>query len=175
MRFTFCPDCGEKLTQRDIGDEKNVAWCGNCNRPWFDMFYNCIIAIAHRDGKYALIRQKNGDGTTDENKFICVSGYIKPCETAEEAAVREVEEELGLKAVSCRLISTYAYHRKQMLMTGLSVEVRDSDFKISEELIEAEWFDAAQAEEKLKNTSIGKELFCDIRKIEKGDSGNGRN
>lgn len=167
MRFKYCPDCGGRLSAKNLGDEENVPWCEGCSKPWFEMFYNCIIAIAHRDGRYALIRQKNGDGTTDENKFICVSGYIRPGETAQQAAVREVKEELGLTALSCRVVSTYMYEKKQMLMTGLSVEVAQGDFKLSDELIEARWFDERQASERLAGTSVGKELFADMMKSRK--------
>lgn len=161
MRFKYCPDCAAELSSKDLGDEKDVPWCNACGRPWFEMFPCCIIAVAHRDGKYALIRQHGCDDIKDD-RFICVSGYIKPDETAQQAAVREISEELGLEALSCELISTYAYSKKQMLMIGFSAEVAEGDFSLSDELVEARWFDEDEAREKLKNTSVGNLLFDDI-------------
>ena len=161
MRFKYCPDCAAKLSSKNLGDEMNVPWCDACGKPWFDMFPCCIIAIAHRDGKYALIRQHSYDEIKDD-RFICVSGYIKPDETAQEAAEREIKEELGLDVISCRLISTYAYKKKQMLMIGFSAEVSEGDFRLSDELVEARWFTADEAKEKLRNTSVGNILFEEI-------------
>lgn len=161
MRFKYCPDCGSRLSSKDLGDEKDVPWCEACSKPWFEMFPCCIIAIAHREGRYALIRQQSSDDIKDD-KFVCVSGYIKTNETAQQAAVREIKEELGLDALSCELISTYPYEKKQMLMIGFSAEVGDGDFSLSDELVEARWFDEDEAREKLKNTSVGNLLFDDI-------------
>lgn len=161
MRFKYCPDCAAKLSTKNLGDEKNVPWCDTCGKPWFEMFPCCIIAIAHRDGKYALIRQHSCDDIKDD-RFICVSGYIKPDETAQQAAKREIEEELGLDVLSLRLISTYAYNKKQMLMIGFLAEVSEGDFRLSDELVEARWFNADEAREKLRNTSVGNILFEEI-------------
>lgn len=97
MRFTFCPDCASRLVSRKTGDDGLVPYCEQCKRLWFDMFYNCVIVLARRGNKYALIRQHSGDGSISEDRFVCVSGYIMTNETAEQAAVREVTEELGLK------------------------------------------------------------------------------
>ena len=163
MRFTFCPDCGEKLIGRAIGDDSLVPYCEHCDRPWFDMFYNCVIVLARRGDKYALIRQHRGDGSISEDRFVCVSGYIKAGETAEQAAVREVTEELGLKPVKVRLVASYAYQKKQMLMTGFLAELPEGDFSLSDELIAAQWFDEAEVGVRLAGSSVAKLLFKDIK------------
>ena len=43
MRFTYCPICGMKLVNKDIGDEGLLPFCSNCSRPYFDWFGLCII------------------------------------------------------------------------------------------------------------------------------------
>ena len=163
MRFTYCPDCASKLSSRKIGDDGDVPYCDNCKRPWFDMFYNCVIVLARHNGKYALIRQHSGDGTISEERYVCVSGYMKTGETAEQAAMREVSEELGIVPDTVHLISTYVYEKKQMLMTGFLAELSQDDFAISDELITAQWFDEAEACEKLKCSSVGRLLLDDIK------------
>ena len=45
MRFTYCPDCGTKLIQKEVGDEGFMPYCDNCKKPLFDMFSSCIIAL----------------------------------------------------------------------------------------------------------------------------------
>ena len=45
MKFTYCPDCGTKLIQKEIGDEGLMPYCENCKKPFFEMFSTCIIAL----------------------------------------------------------------------------------------------------------------------------------
>lgn len=163
MRFTFCPDCASRLVGRNTGDDGLVPYCEQCKRLWFDMFYNCVIVLARRGDKYALIRQHSGDGSICEDRFVCVSGYIMTNETAEQAAVREVTEELGLKPVKVRLVATYTYQKKQMLMTGFLAELPEGDFSLSDELITAQWFDEAEVGARLAGSSVAKLLFNDIK------------
>ena len=156
-------DCGAKLIGRKIGDDGDVPYCEHCNRPWFDIFYNCVIVLAKRGDKYALIRQHSGDGTMSEERYVCVSGYIKTGETAEQAAVREVTEELGLKPLSVHLVATYAYNKKPMLMTGFLAELPEGEFSLSDELITAQWFDENEVRTKFKGSSVCDRLFDDIK------------
>ena len=137
MKFTFCPDCGAKLIGRAIGDDGDVPYCERCNRPWFDIFYNCVIVLVKRGDKYALIRQHSGDGT--------------------------ISEELGLKPLSVHLTATYAYNKKPMLMTGFLAELPEGEFSLSDELITAQWFDETDAAKKLADSSVAKLLFKDIK------------
>ena len=47
-------------------------------------------------------------------------------------------------------------------MIGFSAEVGEGDFRLSDELVEARWFNADEAKEKLRNTSVGNILFEEI-------------
>lgn len=86
MQFTFCPQCGGRLTQKKICDEGEVPFCGECGRPWFGFSYPCVICLlTDGAGKYALIRQ-----TYATRNYVCVAGFIHEGETAEQTAVREV-------------------------------------------------------------------------------------
>lgn len=92
MQFKFCPECGEKLITKTIGDEGEISFCENCGRPWFSFSYPCVICLlTDGAGKYALIRQ-----TYATRNYVCVAGFIKEHETAEQTALREIREETGL-------------------------------------------------------------------------------
>ena len=94
MQFKFCPECGEKLITKTIGDEGEISFCENCGRPWFSFSYPCVICLlTDGAGKYALIRQ-----TYATRNYVCVAGFIKEHETAEQTALREIREETGLEA-----------------------------------------------------------------------------
>ena len=45
MHYKFCPDCGNKLTNRLAGDDGEVPYCDKCQRYWFDTFASCVIIM----------------------------------------------------------------------------------------------------------------------------------
>lgn len=154
MRFEYCPFCGGKTVGRETGDEGLVPWCDNCTRPLFDMFPTCVLCVAVSDeGRVALIKQ---NGVTDH--YVGVAGYIKPGENAEEAAAREVGEELGLEVTGVRYMRSYWYDKRCMMMLGYTVFVKQGGLKPSCEVDEAKWFDMDDAPAALRNTSLIQQL-----------------
>ena len=138
MKLTFCPDCGEKLIDREIGDEGLVPFCEKCNRPWFPMFSTCVIVlVATKDENEVLLLRQNYIST---RYFNLVSGYMKPGETAEETARREVQEEVGIELDSLELVKTYWFEKKDMLMIGFIGKTEKTDVKLSGEVDGAKWF-----------------------------------
>ena len=138
MRYFYCPRCGGKLTQRLLGDEGDVPYCANCHRPWFDAFSTCILAAVVRDRQVALLRQ-------GEAHWGLVSGYVKPGERAEDAALREIQEELGLTARNPMLVGTYPFAQRDLLMVGLIAETDGAGFRLSSEVEAARWVPVRQA------------------------------
>lgn len=142
MRFKFCPDCGNKLNEKIIRDEGLVPYCEECHKPLFDIFPACIIVlIVNEYGEAALLNQSY---ISDKYRNL-VSGYIKPGETAEECAVRETEEELGIKIKNLRIIRTSWFDKKGILMIGFIAEAAKSKFILSDEVDSAEWIPVEKA------------------------------
>ncbi|MGM9827686.1 MAG: NAD(+) diphosphatase [Muribaculaceae bacterium] len=145
MRFKYCPDCGSLLTTRALGDEGEVPWCENCDKPWFDMFPCCVISLVYSAKGHVLLLHQNYISPVYMN---LVSGYITPGETAETAAVREINEETGLEVSALRHAGTWWFGKKQMLMIGFFAEADDSArLRLSSEVDAAKWVDAAKAPE----------------------------
>lgn len=142
MRFTYCPHCGEKLIDKQIGDEGYVPYCNSCKKPLFDMFSTCVIVlVTDGEGKVVLLRQNY----ISTQYFNLVSGYIKPKETAEETAYREVEEEIGLKLTSLQFTFTRWFDKKDMLMIGFIGQTDERELKLSGEVDGAIWAETEQA------------------------------
>lgn len=155
MHFSFCPYCGSKLENREIGDEGLIPYCADCKIPLWDMFTTCIIAaVVNEEREVALLRQ-NYVSTT---KYVCVAGVMKLGESAEETAVREVKEELGLDVQALDYIKTYPYEKKEMLMIGYRAIVRKADFSLSKEVDAVEWVKYEDALEKMREGSIAWKL-----------------
>ncbi len=58
MHFTYCPHCGMKLVQKEIGDEGQISYCEGCKIPLWDMFTTSVIcAVVKEEDEVALLRQ----------------------------------------------------------------------------------------------------------------------
>ena len=142
MRFEYCPHCGTRAVQKEIGDEGLMPWCDRCKRPLFDIFSTCIIALAvDEEGNVALLRQ----GYISTRHYVLVSGYIKPGESAEECAAREIGEELGLAVRGLHFTGTYWLGKKDMLMIGFVANVHREEFHLSLEVDQAVWVTPEEA------------------------------
>lgn len=143
MRFRYCPECGQELGSRVLGDEGAVPWCDRCNRPWFDMFPTAIIALVHNRRNEVLLLRQLYIHPTYRN---LVSGYMTPGETAEECAIREILEETGQRVTRLEPAGTWWFAKKEMLMIGFLAEVEDdTPLRLSCEVDGAEWVSADRA------------------------------
>ena len=157
MKFVFCPLCGSKLTTKQVGDEGEIPFCGNCGRPWFSFSYPCVICLlTDGEGRFALIKQ-----TYATKNYVCVAGFIKEQETAEQTAIREVREETGLEVLKLRYVNSYFYPKHDNLMLGYVCTVKPGEFKLSGEVERAGWFRLEEARELLSHGTVGKDLLRD--------------
>lgn len=163
MRYTYCPVCGAHLTERRLGDDGLVPWCDACARPWWESFTTSVIcAVRNERGDVALIRQSYGDTV----RFVCVAGIMKPGESAEDAARREIQEEIGQEAESLRFVRSYPMAQRDMLMLGFEARVKEAPFRLSGEVAEARWFAPGEAMERLKNSRVAGLLVQEIMEKE---------
>ncbi len=156
MKFTYCPHCGQKLVPREIGDEGLVPYCENCAVPLFDMPYACTITVAVNEcGEAALIRQSYVTAAS----YVCIAGYIKSGENAEQTAAREVAEEIGLTPEWVHPLGSWYFARKDMLMLGFGARVHKADFALSGEVDSAMWFPLRDALAQVPVNSIAQALI----------------
>ena len=143
MHFQYCPICGSKLILKEAGDDGMVPYCEPCSKMWFDMFSSCIIAlVANEYHEIALLHQPR---LSDRGVFV--SGYITPGESAEDAAVREIKEELGLDVEKLESTGTFWFKKRGQLMHGFIANVRKQELICSSEIESASWVPAAKAPE----------------------------
>ena len=120
-----------------------VPYCEPCAKMWFDMFSSCIIAlVANEYHEIALLRQPS---LSDRGVFV--SGYITPGESAEDAAVREIKEELGLDVEKLESTGTFWFKKRGQLMHGFIAKVKKQELICSHEIESASWVPAEKAPE----------------------------
>jgi NAD+ diphosphatase len=158
MKFIHCPHCGDKLVPRNIGDEGLVPYCAVCDRPVFNIPYACTLTLVVNElREVALIRQSY----VSQTNYVLVAGYIKSGESAEETALREAQEEIGVSAHKVQFIKSYYYEKRDMLMLGFVAFAKKCPLSMSVEVDAAEWVPLEEAAGRLKEGSIAMQLLQD--------------
>jgi len=91
--LTYCPICGHTLGWREVGGRLRQA-CDNCGYVHYVNPVPAVGILIEMDGGVVLIRRGQ---PPHQGEWTLPSGFIEADESAEEAAVREAEEETGLK------------------------------------------------------------------------------
>ena len=172
MRYRFCPQCGSQLSEIKAGDDGMVPYCVRCDKRWFDSFQSCVVVLTYNElDEVALSKQ----WYLPEKYSSVTSGFMKPGETAEEAAVREVKEELGLDLQSLEYAGTYWLDATDQLLHGFIGFSTKKELMPSEEVGSAEWVPVHLAKEKMFPDEPGGALYeiyhKFLKKVEKQKSG----
>ncbi|HMJ31971.1 MAG TPA: NAD(+) diphosphatase [Xanthobacteraceae bacterium] len=130
----FCGQCAAP-TRVDQAGYRSVCTNGHEQFPRTDPVV--VILVCHQE------RVLLAHGTRFPNKrlFSALSGFIEPGETAEQAALREAFEEVGVQARSIRYHSSQPWPFPGLIMMGFLIEAMDTALTLdSEEIAEARWF-----------------------------------
>lgn len=90
---TFCPVCGNKLAKQVVGGRERPT-CSNCGYVHFVNPVPGVGMVIEKDGGVVLIKRGH---PPHKGEWTLPSGFVEADESAEEAAIREAEEETGLK------------------------------------------------------------------------------
>ncbi|HLC27413.1 MAG TPA: NUDIX hydrolase [bacterium] len=107
MEYRFCPQCGGELELKQIkhGEPKRLV----CRRCGFIFFLDPKVAagtIFRVDGGVVLIKRGIEPGY---GKWVFPGGFVDRGETAEEAAIRETQEEVKVDVSIDRILNVYSY------------------------------------------------------------------
>jgi len=138
----FCPNCGGHLSERllETEDRPRVV-CNQCQRI---LYLNPKVVsgvIIDRGGRLLLLRRaiEPRRGT-----WTFPAGYMEIDETAEQAAIRETEEEVGLKVKAGPLVGVYSRPAPEgpgVLIVVFQGRQPRGRVKIGHEVLETRWFD----------------------------------
>jgi ADP-ribose pyrophosphatase YjhB (NUDIX family)/ribosomal protein S18 acetylase RimI-like enzyme len=101
----YCPICGHTLGEREEGGRLRQA-CDNCGYVHYVNPVPAVGILIEQDGGLVLIRRAN---PPHRGEWTLPSGFIEADESAEEAAIREAEEETGLKVEILELFDVNSF------------------------------------------------------------------
>lgn len=130
--FKFCPRCAKLLIEREQGGFiRRQCPDASCGFVHWDNPTPVVAAIVEHEGEIVLARNK----LWTHRFFGLITGFLERNEDPAEAVLREVEEELGLKAHSPSFIGHYTFERMNQLIVAYHV-IADGEIVLGDELSE---------------------------------------
>ena len=150
MEMNYCMQCGTRLVVREHPHEGPIPYCESCGEFRYPVFNTAVsMVVRNRAGdKVLLIRQYS------RPFYILVAGYVNKGEDAEDAAVREVSEELGLKVESVHFNHSHYFAPSNTLMLNFTVTVDDEAAQPNWEIDSYQWFPNDEARRQVKPGSL---------------------
>lgn len=132
----FCGQCG---TETGIVEDEWAVQCQNstCNHRTYPVICPSIIVAVRRGQSILLanhLRHKGGIYTT-------IAGFVEVGETFEQAVMREVWEETGIRVKNIRYFGSQPWAFPNSQMVGFLADYDEGEICIQEnELCDAQWF-----------------------------------
>ncbi|MEI7925205.1 MAG: NAD(+) diphosphatase [Chloroflexota bacterium] len=143
----FCPQCGSATTPIEGGARRLCAGCAARSYPRVSP---SMIVLVEREDRCLLARRRNGP----PNRFSCLAGYLETGESIEDAVVREVFEESGVRVDEVRYHSSQPWPFPATLMIGCFAQATAWDIEVDgTEIAEARWVTRDEARRALEGSN----------------------
>jgi len=132
-RHRFCAVCGSPTDMVDGGGKRTCPDCGSEHFPRTDP----VAIVLPISGEDCLL----GRGVKFPPPFFsALAGFVEPCETLEECAIREVFEEAGVRIKNPRYVVSQPWPFPSSLMVGFIADAETREIALDEaEIAEARW------------------------------------
>ena len=138
--FKFCPICKYSLRKSQVDGRKRLV-CQKCGWIRYENPLPVAVCVAKDKKGRILIAKRNIKPCI--NKWALPGGFIELRETSEDACLRELQEETGLKGKIKRLIGVYIQKSRyygSIIVIGYEVNVFQNTLSLNNELKEAKFF-----------------------------------
>lgn len=136
----FCGRCGSATQASDGG---HVLRCSNeaCRSQQFPRIDPAVIVLV-TDGERALLGRQ---ADWPPGRYSTIAGFVEPGESLEDAVVREVREETGVKVDAVDYHSSQPWPFPSSLMLGFAAHASSTDIsRLDDELEDVRWWTRAE-------------------------------
>ncbi len=140
MRHRFCGVCGYPTRTERAG---HVMRCSNprCAHETFPRIDPAIIVLVS-DGERALLGRQS---SWPPGRYSTIAGFVEPGESLEDAVVREVREETGVRVQRVDYDSSQPWPFPSSLMLGFHAQAEPgAQIEVGGELEDVRWFSRAE-------------------------------
>jgi NAD+ diphosphatase len=130
----FCGRCGVRT---EVAVDERVRRCPECGLVAFPRISPAIIVLIERDGAILMARHQR----FPEGMYGLIAGFVEPGETLEEAARREIMEEVGLTVSNLQYAGSQPWPFPHSLMVGFTARWESGEIQPDPvEIEDARWF-----------------------------------
>jgi NAD+ diphosphatase len=134
IEHQYCGSCGLELLEMKADKSKT---CPNCNKIYFPELSTAII-VGIKKGKSLLMAH---NANFPEGLYSLIAGFVELGETFEEAANREIMEEVGIKVKNIQYIKSQPWPFPHSLMIGFIADYDEGEINPDNiEILDADWF-----------------------------------
>jgi NAD+ diphosphatase len=140
-RHRHCGVCGTPTTPRNAG---HSVRCTNasCGTEFFPRIDPAVIMLVHDDDHVLLGRQ----AAWPAGRFSTLAGFVEVGESLEDAVIREVFEETGVRVEQPHYHASQSWPFPSSLMLGYHAAGKRGPITLDGELEAARWFSATEIE-----------------------------
>ncbi|MDD7318517.1 MAG: NAD(+) diphosphatase [Prevotella sp.] len=152
MNTRFCCVCGAPMHKHtDISKR-----CSNCGKEVWPQLAPAVIVLIRKGDEVLLVHAKNFRG----DYYGLVAGFVETGESLEEAAMREVMEETGLRISNLRYFASQPWPYPSGLMIGFNADYAGGDIRLQRsELSSGGWFGRDNLPKIPEKLSIARQLI----------------
>ncbi|UKA53007.1 NAD(+) diphosphatase [Arthrobacter sp. FW305-BF8] len=146
---THCPRCGA-VTNVEAG-----GWVRRCPADNSEHYPRTdpaiIVTVVGPDGRVLL----GGGGPLDAKNYSTLAGFVEPGESLEQAVVREIQEEVGVRVRACQYLGSQSWPFPASLMLGFTAVTDDTEAKPDGvEVTRARWYSREELQEAVLSGEI---------------------
>ncbi|MDF1758747.1 MAG: NAD(+) diphosphatase [Legionellaceae bacterium] len=152
-RYQHCSKCGIELVEIYDSFEKK---CDRCELSFFPNLSPAVMVLIQRDDEILLARSPH----FRRGMYSAIAGFIDIGETAEDAAHRESQEEVGLKISSLKYFGSQSWPFPSSFMVAFTAEYLSGEIIMQpDEIEDARWFNIKKLPELPAMPSISRRLI----------------
>lgn len=168
--MNYCYECGHKLVMKELEHEGRIPFCTSCRQFRFPIFSTAIsmVTLNPKRDKLLMIQQYGKPNN------ILVAGYVNKEESAEDALVREMQEEIGRKVLQYRFLKSEYFPKTNTLIFNFAVIIDSESLEdVSDwEVDQAAWFTFEEAKAAVKPASLAQRFFLNFLSVYEKDPEN---
>ncbi|GAA3198893.1 NAD(+) diphosphatase [Actinocorallia longicatena] len=146
----FCPRCGSETKVIAAG---HVRVCPQDGAEQYPRLDPAVIMLVEDGDERVLLARGTG---WPERRASVLAGFVEPGESLEQAVVREVYEEVGVRVEDVRYLGSQPWPLPQSLMLGFVCRTSDPALTLDPaEIAEAQWY----SREELKAATLAGDLL----------------
>jgi NAD+ diphosphatase len=153
----FCGRCGAPT---ELAAGERARRCPRCRLTSYPRISPAIIIAVTRwteAGEQILLARNH---RFPAGRYSVVAGFVEAGETLEECAMREVQEEVGIRIANIRYFGSQPWPFPNSLMIGFTADYAGGSINLEDsEIADAQWFSTANLPQLPPKISIARRLI----------------